>query len=121
MSANGSILKRITDPKVHLPDMPRLTQPPLTEVAEAPEFTQEELLQKAPATELPQNPYVRVIGGVEVDIYRVLKAWGISDPGVQHAIKKLLRRGRADKSEAQDIEEAIQSLQRSLEIMEEDK
>lgn len=118
---NG-LIKKVTSPTVHLPEAPRLTQSPLAEaaVAEAPDFTAEELAQAKGFSPEKANPYVRIIGGVEVDVYRILRAWAIKEPGVQHAIKKLLRGGRADKTEAQDIAEAIQALQRTLEIMEEE-
>lgn len=98
----------------------RLTQPPLQEGD--PQVLGVGILpDDLPTPDAPPvNPYSRIIQGVEVDIYRILKAFGVTDPAVQHAIKKLLRQGRAGKSEMQDITEAIQSLQRAVEIMEED-
>lgn len=50
--------------------------------------------------------------GVKLDPYRILKVYGITDPAIQHAIKKLLRMGRSIKSDQEDVEEAIQSLER---------
>ncbi len=48
-----------------------------------------------------------------VDIYRVLLLFGVSDPNLQHAIKKLLvAGGRGPKDVAVDIREAIEALER---------
>lgn len=57
-----------------------------------------------------------------VDVYRVLKLFNVADPCLQHAIKKLLVAGGrgAGKDPRQDIQEAIDSLQRSLDMMSED-
>ena len=58
----------------------------------------------------------------QVDVYRVLKLFGVTDPCVQHAVKKLLcAGGRGSKGEEQDICEAIQSLERFLEMRREEK
>jgi len=66
------------------------------------------------------NKYKRTIGKekTEVDVYDVLLAFDVRCPAIQHAIKKLLAPGkRGAKSEKQDVEEALLSLQRSLELM----
>lgn len=56
-----------------------------------------------------------------IDVYRVLKLWNVTDPTVQHAIKKLLASGeRGYKDEGQDIKEAIDSLVRGLEMRSEE-
>lgn len=56
-----------------------------------------------------------------IDVYRVLTLFNVTDPCQQHAVKKILCAGiRGDKSRAQDIREAIDSLNRSLEMMQED-
>lgn len=48
---------------------------------------------------------------VEIDVYRVLKAFNITDPGCQHAAKKILCRGiRGKGDELQDTIEAIDAL-----------
>ena len=64
------------------------------------------------------NKYHRRIIGLDgittyVDVYRVLDAFNVTDPGLQHAIKKLLCAGirgkgdtKQDLSEAQDAIEA---------------
>ena len=68
------------------------------------------------------NPYIVDISKYDkLDIYRILKLYEVSDPCLQHAIKKLLCAGkRGVKNQTQDINEAILSLQRLLEMQEED-
>lgn len=56
-----------------------------------------------------------------IDVYRVLQLFGITDPCEQHAVKKILCAGqRGAKSHEQDIREAIDSLNRRLEMIDED-
>lgn len=51
-----------------------------------------------------------------MDVYSVLDAFDVTDPGIQHAVKKLLCAGiRGKASRAQDIKEAIDALSRALE------
>lgn len=48
-----------------------------------------------------------------VDVYRVLALFGVTDPCLQHAIKKLLvAGGRGAKDVHKDIREAIETLER---------
>ena len=57
-----------------------------------------------------------------IDVYRVLDLFGVSNPCVQHAIKKLLCKGtRGVKDTRQDVQEAITSLVRCLEMQTEDE
>jgi len=57
-----------------------------------------------------------------IDVYRVLVLFGVTNPCVQHAIKKLLCAGqRGAKDERKDIEEAVSSLVRYLEMQTEDE
>ena len=57
-----------------------------------------------------------------IDVYRVLVLFGVTNPCVQHAIKKLLCAGqRGVKDERKDIEEAVSSLVRCLEMQTEDE
>lgn len=52
-------------------------------------------------------------GCTHVDVYRVLDLFGVVDPPIQHAVKKLLCAGeRGSKTMPQDIAEAIATLQR---------
>lgn len=56
-----------------------------------------------------------------IDVYRVLKLFDVKDPALQHAVKKILCAGdRGTKDKVQDIQEAIASLNRSLEMIKED-
>ena len=56
-----------------------------------------------------------------IDVYRVLDLFGVSNPCLQHATKKLLCAGnRGVKDELKDVQEAIASLTRYLEIKTED-
>lgn len=56
-----------------------------------------------------------------VDIYRMLQLLGIADPALQHAFKKVAAAGkRGAKSAAQDVQEAIDSLQRWQQMRKED-
>ena len=58
----------------------------------------------------------------EIDIYRVLELFGVTDQALGHAIKKLVVPGMrgGGKTGRKDIEEAIDTLQRRLEMMDED-
>lgn len=56
-----------------------------------------------------------------VDVYRILELWGVTDPCLQHAVKKLLvTGGRGAKPAEVDVKEAIATLQRWLEMRAED-
>jgi hypothetical protein len=55
---------------------------------------------------------------VTIDVYDVLRAFGVTCPALQHAIKKLLCAGlRGAKSAEQDISEAANSCQRAIELL----
>ena len=58
----------------------------------------------------------------DIDAYRVLERFGVTDPAIQHAVKKLLVAGGrgAGKDQDQDVQEAIDSLQRFQEMRIED-
>ncbi len=52
-----------------------------------------------------------------IDVYDVLKAFNVTCPATQHAIKKMLMAGeRGHKNKQTDLDEAIQSLQRAKEL-----
>lgn len=56
---------------------------------------------------------------IVVDVYDVLRAFGVTCPAAQHAVKKLLCPGlRGNKSAEQDIEEAANSCRRAIELLE---
>ena len=58
---------------------------------------------------------------VAIDVYRVLELFEVVDPAIQHAVKKLLcAGGRGAKTMPQDVQEAIDSLNRWKEMRKED-
>lgn len=74
----------------------------------------------------PVHKYNKPITGLDgvkttVDVYRVLVAFGITDPELQHSIKKLLNLGTRGKGDYnQDLDEAILSLQKMKERKEQE-
>jgi len=67
------------------------------------------------------NHYKKDVAHLEsIDVYRILELYNVTDPCVQHAVKKLLCAGnRGAKTEEQDIIEARDTLNRKLEMIEE--
>jgi hypothetical protein len=56
-----------------------------------------------------------------IDVYRVLELFAVTNPCVQHAVKKLLVAGeRGSKDYKKDLREAIVSINRALEMTDED-
>ena len=69
------------------------------------------------------NHYYKYVSHLEqVDVYRVLELFNVTNPCIQHAVKKLLVAGGrgAGKSFLEDVQEAIDSLKRMQEMHEED-
>jgi len=63
------------------------------------------------------SKYTKTIRGVSVDVYDVLQAWGVSNPALQHLIKKALQCGqRGHKDSAQDLQDIIDSAIRAKEL-----
>ncbi len=61
-------------------------------------------------------------GAKFIDVYRVLAMFDVTDPCIQHAVKKLLAAGRrGHKDTAKDINEAMQSLKRYQDMQAEDQ
>ena len=51
------------------------------------------------------------------DVYRVLRAFGVTCPAVQHAVKKLLMPGqRGSKDQLPDLEEALWSVSEAIDM-----
>lgn len=70
---------------------------------------------------LPKNKYLRAYPYDTIDIYRVLEVYEVTDPCIQHAVKKLLCAGKRGYKEVEkDVQEAIQSLQRWEEMRREE-
>ena len=74
-------------------------------------------------SEQKHNHYFKDVSNLKfIDVYRVLLLFGVTDPCLQHAIKKLLCAGnRGVKDERRDVEEAVSSLVRCLEMQTEDE
>lgn len=63
------------------------------------------------------SKYQRQVKGVTIDVYDVLVAWGVTNPALQHAIKKLLQPGqRGAKDIVQDLIESGQAISRAIEL-----
>src|SRR3990172_10384423 len=80
---------------------------------------QAEMLKPAPRI---YNHYFKDVRAfTHIDVYRVLQLFAVTDPCLQHAIKKLLvAGGRGAKDIRKDVEEAVVSCNRFLEMREED-
>lgn len=93
-----------------------------------PPFDQEVLKESSEAllSINPVNKYNKNITGLDgtkttVDVYRVLVAFNIVDPELQHSLKKLLNLGVRGKGDyTQDLDEAILSLQKMKERKEQE-
>lgn len=60
-------------------------------------------------------------GVTHVDVYRVLQMFDVTCPALQHAAKKILvAGGRGAKDTRKDVQEAIDTLQRKLAMLDED-
>lgn len=75
-----------------------------------------------PKKEFSGNKYHRTLlslEGIEVttDVYRVQDAFQVNDPGMVHALKKILCAGIRGKGDSlQDKQEAIDAIQASIEM-----
>lgn len=76
-----------------------------------------EAVPKTETGDKPANKYKVLCNGVEIDVYDILLAYAVTNPADQHAIKKMLMPGkRGVKNANQDRKEAIQSLERAIEL-----
>ena len=61
----------------------------------------------------PHSHYFRPCPFDEIDVYRVCDLFDVRDPCLMHALKKILLPGcRGSKSVRQDVQEAIDTLER---------
>ena len=61
--------------------------------------------------------YNRECKGVTIDVYDVLVAFNVTNPALQHLVKKALCAGlRGHKDKAQDMAEILESAQRAVEL-----
>ena len=67
------------------------------------------------------NHYFKPCPYDTLDVYRVISIFGVSDPCIQHALKKLLCSGvRGHKDQSKDIQDVIDTLERWKEMRYED-
>lgn len=67
------------------------------------------------------NHYFKPCPYDTLDVYRVINIFGVSDPCIQHALKKLLCSGvRGYKDQSKDIQDVIDTLERWKQMREED-
>jgi len=79
---------------------------------------------KKVAVERKHAHYFRSVAGLkELDIYRMLELFGVTDQALGHAIKKLIVPGMrgGGKPADKDVQEAIDTLQRWQEMRREDE
>ena len=86
----------------------------------------EELLKGVTVVTAPARKHPHYFKDVshlkDIDVYRVLKLFNVTDPCVQHAVKKLLVAGGrgAGKDIERDLREAVDSINRALQMIAED-
>jgi hypothetical protein len=74
-------------------------------------------------TEKKHSHYFKPVAHLShVDVYRVLSLFGVTDPALQHAAKKILVAGGrgGGKDITRDVQEAIDTLERWKEMRAED-
>lgn len=65
------------------------------------------------------NKYTKQIRGVKLDVYDVLDAWNVTNPALQHLIKKALQAGdRGHKDLMTDLQDIIDSAIRAKQLAE---
>ena len=70
-----------------------------------------------PYNQVKENKYNRQCKGVTIDVYDVLKAFEVTDPALQHLIKKALCTGlRGHKTQEQDLQDILDSAKRAVEL-----
>lgn len=63
--------------------------------------------------------YDRPCKGVTLDVYDVLKAFEVTDPALQHLVKKALCAGlRGHKDRTEDLKDILDSAKRAIELHE---
>lgn len=84
-----------------------------------PDWIPDATALKSESKDNPANKNKVSCKGVEIDEYDVLLAYGVTNPADQDAIKKMLMLGKRGAKDAnQDRKEAIQSLNRAIELEE---
>jgi len=87
------------------------------DLKDSEQCTYDNFLDDVEVREIVKNKYVRKCKGVEIDVYDVLLAFKVTNPALQHLIKKALCVGiRGHKSEEQDLKDILDSAERAVEI-----
>jgi len=87
-----------------------------------PENPNEKVIIESKEIQIAKVKYNRQIKGfcgttVIVDVYRVLRAFNVVEPEIQHALKKLLCAGlRGKNNRENDLKEAILSIEKAIEF-----
>lgn len=69
------------------------------------------------ASDVGKKYYIDVSNQDSIDIYYILSAYNVTNPAVFHAVKKCLMAGRRGyKNKTQDLREAIEALERGIEL-----
>lgn len=67
--------------------------------------------------DIAQSKYTKNIRGRSIDVYDVLTAWSVTNPALQHLIKKALQCGqRGHKDAQQDLQDIIDSAIRAKQL-----
>lgn len=87
-------------------------------IAHRKPITDEQDLNDCIGSPEADNKYLHEIKpGAFVDVYDVLMAWNVTNPALQHLIKKALQAGeRGHKSREQDLQDIIDSAIRAKEL-----
>lgn len=74
-------------------------------------------MSKYNRTIIGRNPETMAPVAVVVDVYRVLDAFQVADPALQHIVKKALCAGlRGHKDRAQDLNDILVSAQKAVHL-----
>lgn len=66
---------------------------------------------------MSNSKYTRQCKGVTIDVYDVLQAFEVTNPALQHLVKKALCAGlRGHKDRQQDLNEILESAKRAIEL-----
>lgn len=100
-----------------------ILKPQMTPMAIPTEEQRQQLREMITAKDRKHSHYFKDVSHLEeVDVYRVLELFGVTDQAIGHAAKKLLVAGlRGVKNKEKDIKEAIDTLNRWVQMREEDK
>lgn len=87
-------------------------------IAHRKPITDEQDLNECIGAPEANNKYLHEIKpGIFIDVYDVLMAWNVTNPALQHLIKKALQAGnRGHKSREQDLQDIIDSAIRAKEL-----